>query len=257
MSQKVELISNLLNELEAMSDIRLIKEYIDNIDSLNIPFSQTEKSDIDRLLMYQENDFSNMATRKSILSAKSRLTTYLRSLLNKIENKTNLSNMGVFTEDVAKMIIRNVLSNFYMHIYEMYEANTHGKAHITKDKLNDIKIGNEYDVQRILYSIIKPIFPDSRVEVSDDTGNASIRYDIFIEQYDLVIEVKCSRESMTEKKLTEEIGSDGFHYNYKNIFFFIYDKNRVIKNKVAFVNTYTRCSENKNIETIVIQPINL
>ncbi|MCC0735325.1 hypothetical protein KGF36_11800 [Clostridioides sp. ZZV14-6009] len=62
---------------------------------------------------------------------------------------------------------------------------------------------------------------------------------------------------MTEKKLTEEIGWDGFHYNYKNIFFFIYDKNRVIKNKVAFVNTYTRCSENKNIETIVIQPINL
>jgi hypothetical protein len=139
----------------------------------------------------------------------------------------------------------------------MYETNVHGKAHITKEKLDAIKIGNEYDVQRILYSIVKPIFPEARLEVSDDAGYGTIRYDIIIEKYNVAIEVKCSRPSMTERLLREELGSDAFHYKYSNIFFFLYDKDKIVKNKTAFIENYSKVYDNKPIETIIIQPINL
>lgn len=259
MSKKKELILNLIKELEELEDISLIKQLMNNISIRveSIPFSSDEKSEIKKLAMYQENIFSEIASKQSILDAKVKLVSYLNILIDNMEMRVDLNNKIEFTEEIAKKIIRNILNNFYMHIYEMYEAKAHGRAYITNEKLKNIKIGNEYDVQRILYSIIKPIFPNSRLEVTDDTGNSSIRYDIFIEQYDLVIEVKCSRQSMTEKKLTEEIGSDGFHYTYKNIFFFIYDKDKIIKNKVSFTDTYTKKIMEKSIETIVIQPINL
>ena len=60
---------------------------------------------------------------------------------------------------------------------------------------------------------------------------------------------------MTEKKLTEEMGSDIFHYQYNNIFFFVYDKEKIIKNIDAFASTYNGNFGNKNINTIIIQPI--
>jgi hypothetical protein len=62
---------------------------------------------------------------------------------------------------------------------------------------------------------------------------------------------------MTEQSLTKEIGSDIYHYIYNNIFFFIYDKEKIVKNKAAFENTYNKRSEEKNINTIIIQHVNL
>lgn len=62
---------------------------------------------------------------------------------------------------------------------------------------------------------------------------------------------------MTERSLTEEIGSDAYHYQYNHIFFFIYDKEKIIKNKVAFENTYNKSFNEKNISTIIVQPVNL
>ncbi|MDC3418333.1 hypothetical protein [Aquibacillus salsiterrae] len=82
------------------------------------------------------------------------------------------------TEKIAVNIINRILMNFYSHIEEMYESKVHGKAGITKEKLDEIRIGNEYDVQRILYSIIKPIIPEARLEVVDDAGSGSVRRDM-------------------------------------------------------------------------------
>ncbi|WP_158407995.1 hypothetical protein [Clostridium scatologenes] len=68
----------------------------------------------------------------------------------------------------------------------------------------------------MLYSLIKPIFPEARLEVSNDTGFSTIRYDILIENLSSIIEAKCSRKSMTQKSLIEEIGSDIVHYKYNS-----------------------------------------
>jgi hypothetical protein len=109
------------------------------------------------------------------------------------------------------LIIHRILENFDKHIYEMYQKPVHGSGTFKLVNLTKIAIGNEYDVQRMLYSLIRPIFPEARVEVSNDGGYKGYRFDIFIDSYEMVIEVKCSRQNMAERKLTEEIGSDAFH----------------------------------------------
>lgn len=182
-------------------------------------------------------------------------TIYLENSFSKISTKSEINND--IPKEIAMIIIRRIMKNFYKHIKVMYQDEVHGRANILKSDLDKIKIGNEYDVQRILYSIIKPIFPLARLEVSNDIGYNSVRYDIYIDEYDVVIELKCTRSSMSERNITEELGSDIFHYKSNNLFFFIYDKEKIIKNVDAFTKVYTKRDDNfnKNIETIVIQPI--
>lgn len=188
---------------------------------------------------------------------------FLESLVTDIENGLHdhvqlleKSNSEI-DQKHAMIIIRKFLKNFLLHIREMYQVPVHGNGHIKQDDLKKIKIGNEYDVQRILYSILKPIFPEARLEVSEDDGYGTVRYDIFLNNYSMVIEVKCTRPSLTEKKLKEELGSDIYHYKQKYIFFFIYDKEEKIKNKEAFVEAYTSDDKEigKQIETYIVQQI--
>ncbi|WP_338018887.1 hypothetical protein [Brevibacillus agri] len=140
---------------------------------------------------------------------------------------------------------------------EMYQKPVHRKGTLAKADLQKIVLGNEYDVQRMLYSLIRPIFPEARVEIYEDGGYKSYRYDIFFDDYETVIEVKCSRPSMQERELTEQIGSDAFHYQEKYIYLFIYDKHRVIANVDAFSKAYSKSlnTHEKQIETVIIQPI--
>ncbi len=162
-------------------------------------------------------------------------------------------------KSTALIIIRRILKNFYKYIQAMYQDKVHGNGTIRKEDLEKIKIGNEYDVQRILYALLRPIFPCVRLEVHDDAGYNSIRYDVVIDEYDVVIEVKCSRKNMKERKLTEELGADAFHYKADYLFFFIYDKDNIIKNVDVFTKNYKREKEDfgKNIEAIVNHPVNI
>ena len=54
--------------------------------------------------------------------------------------------------------------------------------------------------------MLKPLFPDARAEVTEDTGVAAVRSDIKIPSMKAIIEAKCTRRSMNLRKLTEEIG---------------------------------------------------
>ena len=43
---------------------------------------------------------------------------------------------------------------------------------------------------------------------------------------------------MTERDLSEEVASDITHYDNDYLFFYIYDKENIIKNKFNFIQTY-------------------
>lgn len=253
-------INDKLIKIQESKDINVIKILLKETEGqlVNILSDHSIVIEFKSETVYQENEFSEASTKKNILRAKQKAIYFLENLINDIRsnsNRENYINSYEFSEEIALVIITKILNNFYSHIESMYEAIVHGKAKITKENLDKIKIGNEYDVQRILYSLIKPIFPEARLEVSDDTGYGTIRYDIIIEKYNIAIEVKCSRNSMTERDLSEELGSDAFHYNYSNIFFFIYDRYKIVKNKAAFINTYNRTYNNKRIDVVLIQPV--
>lgn len=245
----------ILNDLQDINEIKNAFKQI-NVNMREVLDSSEVLSEIKSKEIYLENEYSKIKTKESIIKAKQKVMEYLEELIVEINNISSTLNDEI-SQEVTITIIKRILNNFYTHIETMYEQPPHGRAGITKEKLDNIKIVNEYDVQRILYSLIKPVFPEARVEVSNDTGFSTVRYDIFIEKYSIIIEVKCTRASMTERSLTEEIGSDIYHYKYNNIFFFIYDREKIVKNKVAFENTYNKRIEEKNINTIIIQPVNL
>lgn len=91
------------------------------------------------------------------------------------------------------------------------------------------------------------------MEVSEDTGYGTVRTDILIDSEN-VIEIKCTRVSMGRKKLVEEIEADIVHYSASNIYFFIYDKEKLIDNPQVFKNRYESIVKEKNIFIIIHQP---
>lgn len=185
---------------------------------------------------------------------------FLKRLVTDIENGLyDLQQVKVIEQSVALEVVRRILNNFYKHLESMYQSPVHGNGTIKKEDLDLIKIGNEYDVQRILYALIRPIFPEARMEVTKDTGYKSIRYDIFLDEYNIVIEVKCSRQTMKIRNLTEELGADAFHYNSEYLFIFVFDKEKIIENIDAFKKAYKRekIIFGKEVEAFVVQPITL
>lgn len=93
----------------------------------------------------------------------------------------------------------------------------------------------------------------ARTEVNQDTGYATVRTDISLDS-ETVIEVKCTRPSMQLGKLKEEIAADMIHYSEKNIYFFIYDKEKIIKEPQIFKKTYEKMVKEKNIHITIHQP---
>ena len=206
------------------------------------------------------NKFSDAENVNIIGDALYKGKSYLEDLNANIESgkySPLINNNDSIEKTTALTIIRKILRNFYKHIESMYQDEVHGKGKIKKEDLDKIKIGNEYDVQRILYSLIRPVFPEARLEVSDDAGYNSVRYDIVLNEYQIVIEVKCTKPNMSERKLTEELGADSFHYKGDHLFLFIFDKTKLIKNPDVFAKSFNRKKQDfdKELEAIVIQEI--
>ena len=181
--------------------------------------------------------------------------TQVLALLKSIPVSESVTNE--LNEQSALTVVRLILRNFHKHIEEMYQKDVHGRSTLNKADLDKIVLHNEYDVQRMLFSLLKPIFPNARLEVYEDGGYVGTRYDIFISEYNLVIEVKCTRSSMSERTLTEEVGSDICHYQHKHIMFFIFDKQKIITNPDAFETNYSKDFDEKHIKTYIVQPISI
>lgn len=236
----------LLAQLEQTTETKQIQSILQKL--LNLLEGQLTEKEVLRykqLARYQENAFSPAATEQSIKAAKDRV---LHFLADRPFTKSELS------KEVALLVVERLLLNFHLYLEELVERAPHGKATITQ-ALQHIKIQNEYDVQHLLYSLIKPLFPQARTETVDDTGYGGIRYDIVMDDYNLTIETKCTHEKMTERQLTEEIAADSFHYKKGHVFFFVYDRYKIIRNKTAFEATYSRKENDKIVRTIVLQPI--
>lgn len=245
MVDNVESIDKLLKEITSN-----MKEYVYSINLI---------SDLRKNTDYIKSDFSKLKNEENIRKARDRTLLFLEDLkmyfreerYNLIDYKTKLD------EETSILILKRILNNFYSHIKSMYIDKVHGRGTIKQENLEKIKIGNEYDVQRILYSLIKPIFPDARTEVVDDESVTSVRYDIEIESCNTVIEVKCTRPSLSERNLNEELGADSFHYSRKNIMFFIYDKENIVSNIEEYKKVYNNKFNNKLLDIVIIQPVNL
>ena len=166
--------------------------------------------------------------------------THLRCVLKQqgLVLERNTYDYCMFSKDNALAIIERFLRNYVKYEYALIKKETHKSAGIDKDTWGKIIIKNEYDIHRIIYAWLKPLFPTVRTEVVSDSGYVGMRSDIFLGDYSTIIEIKCTRFSMSEKKLIEELSSDVFNYKAENIFLFIYDLAHIVKNPEAFEKSF-------------------
>ena len=194
--------------------------------------------ELEQRAYYPINEYSDKETRNNLDAAAKRVIEYLEEII-----------AGSPADDH----LLTVLDNYYLFLESLLERPPHKRGGIQKEQLSALKIQNEYDVQHLLYAYLKPLYPLARAEVSEDTGYGTVRTDIFLDSKH-VIEVKCTRNSMKLKKLTEEIEADMVHYSAEHIYFFIYDKEKIIENPQLFRNTYENKVKGKQIHIVIHQP---
>lgn len=160
-----------------------------------------------------------------------------------------------FSEKEALAFIQKGLEGFQRYIKAMYLEKPHKNSTLKDLIKRNFVIGNEYDVQQMVYAWLRPVFPTVRTEVNSDNGYSGMRADIYLKEYELAIEIKCTRPGMTVKKLTDELGADCFHYPVKNVYIYIYDKDHLIKNPEAFQIAFQRDQKNtgKTIRVFINQ----
>ncbi len=194
--------------------------------------------ELEQRAYYPINEYSDKETRNNLDAAAKRVIEYLEEIM---------------TGSPADHQLLTVLDNYYLFLESLLERPPHKRGGIQKEHLSGLKIQNEYDIQHLLYAYLKPLYPLARAEVSEDTGYGTVRTDIFLDS-EHVIEVKCTRNSMKLKKLTEEIEADMVHYSAEHIYFFIYDKEKIIENPQLFRNTYENKVKGKQIHIVIHQP---
>lgn len=207
----------------------LIEEYAQKLD---IEGLTEDACNIRELSKIPINRFSKQATKESFECSRSNLLAYLKKR-NKQADR--------LSQREAVKIIKLMLENFSDYCRCLYKDKIHENcSDPLKTGLSYLSMENEYDIQRLMYPLLRSVFADARMEETEDSGHHTIRKDIVIDSYDIVIELKCSGKSMTERRISEEIASDMVHYGNRFLFFYIFDKENVIKNAVDFQNTYER-----------------
>ena len=194
--------------------------------------------ELEQRAYYVINEYSDKETKDNLDSARNRVIAYLEQIM---------------TDSPADDRLLTILENYYLFLEALLERPPHRRGGIQNEQLSGLKIQNEYDVQHLLYAYLKPLYPLARAETSEDTGYGTVRMDIFLDS-EHIIEVKCTRGSMPQKKLIEELEADMVHYHAKHIYFFIYDKEKIIENPRLFRNIYENKVKGKQIHIVIHQP---
>lgn len=152
-----------------------------------------------------------------------------------------------------------MINNFGLYLQNMYDVVPENKATLQKNLLEQIVINNEYDLQHIMYAMVKTLYPSARREVNQDMGYGTVRFDIIIEEIDTVIELKCTRKDHSDKSLCRELGEDGYFYKCAHLIIYIYDKERIVSDVTNFIRALERTKENagKEVRVFVEQNKNL
>ncbi len=229
-------IGRMVEHAESLDEFQ--KAVSEGVSQLEEKGMMEEALTIKELSKVQVNRFSRLSTYDVFISSKKQVSDYL-------------NHQGKREADLIKVI----LENFHVYCKKMYRTKPHTKcSEKLKEHLCEVQIENEYDLQHLLYPLIRAVFPDARVEEAQDTGHHMVRKDIVVDSQDAVIELKCSRASMTERQLSEEVASDIIHYSNRCLYFYIYDKCGIIENGNCFKSNYEQKKvDGKEIYLVILQ----
>ena len=157
-----------------------------------------------------------------------------------------------FINKTADEVVRDVLNNFSNAIQKIIKNRR--KDH------PDFKIEDEYDVQDILYVILKSVFPNLRDEDAiGKVGAKTTKIDLIIREERILVEVKMIKEKdSNETHFIEQLKVDFESYHeckwLRKLFCFVYDpykKTQDISNFNDLNGERTKGEHNFNVEVIV------
>jgi hypothetical protein len=128
-----------------------------------------------------------------------------------------------------------------------------------KGKRTTIEINDEYDVQDLFHALLTLYFDDIRNEewTPSYAGGAS-RVDFLLKQEQTVIELKKTREKLTDKEVGEQLIIDITRYkshpDCKTLICFVYDPERRIKNPRGLENDLSKITDGMIVQ-VFIRPI--
>lgn len=150
----------------------------------------------------------------------------LRSIKKNIEDGF----IQIKAEEQAEQNIEEVLENIFNKFHKV--ARQLRTRHESRETL---QIRDEYDVQDLLHALLQLHFDDIRPEEwTPSYAGGSVRMDFLLKDEGIVIEVKKTRESLTQKKLGEELIIDRAKYkehpDCKKMYCFVYDPEGMLGN---------------------------
>lgn len=157
-----------------------------------------------------------------------------------IENQVNSINNA---ENIEK-----ILNNFHRCYRQLL---------IRHSQRNTINIIDEYDVQDLLHAILKLHFDDVRAEVSTPQyAGSNSRIDFILNEHDIAIEVKKTRQNLKNKEIGEELLIDIARYQQsypkiKILICFVYDPEGLIINPIGLESDLNNSPSNISIKTII------
>jgi hypothetical protein len=197
------------------------------------------------------NDVSEKNINKALTEiVNTDLDIYTLLLLEDIENQ--LLEVKFISKN-SEEVLRDIFYNFPNAVQKIIKDRRKGHSEF------DIK--DEYDVQDILYVIVKSFFPNMRDEDPiPKVGGKSTKIDLILREEKILIEVKMMKEKdSNETHFIEQLKVDFESYHkcswLDKLFCFVYDpfkKTRDISNFNDLNGARTKGDHNYNVEVIVV-----
>lgn len=170
-------------------------------------------------------------------------------IFRQIELKSD-TKVAADNSDQSEKILYDIFDNFHSFCNQL--KNRHNNR-------SSIEIIDEYDVQDLLHSILKLHFRDVREEeYTPSYAGSSTRMDFLLKAEKIVIEVKKTREKLSDKEIGQQLILDVAYYkNHPNcnlLKCFVFDPENRVKNPRGLESDLNRLSDDSLSVQLLIRP---
>ncbi len=147
-------------------------------------------------------------------------------------------------------ILENIFNRFHQVARQL--RNRH-------DSRETLDVKDEYDVQDLIYALLKIYFDDIRPEEwTPSYAGSSSRMDFLLKNEHLVVEIKRTRYTLRDKDMGEQLIVDIAKYrehpDCKTLVCFVYDPEGLISNPIGLENDLSRLSNDKLKVSVYVAP---
>lgn len=124
-------------------------------------------------------------------------------------------------------------------------------------KRRPYKVSDEYDVQDLMFALLRLYFDDVRPEdPASWCAGASSRVDFVLDDHAILIELKMTREGYADRELGKDllvdIGRYRSHPKCKTIVILVYDRAGLLTNAAGLIKDLSGTKDGLAVETIIV-----